>query len=469
MIAKETLAQLVLDFQEQKLPKLINRELKVNLEIPIKRAMTILGPRRSGKTYYLYFLIKKLLKKKISKQRVLYVNFEDPRLVGMELNDLTILLDVFYEIYPQNKKRKVWLFFDEIQNVKNWETFVRSILDKQKACVFLSGSSSKLLSREIATALRGRTLGYLILPFSFTEFLKVKKISSGKYLSSEEKARFLNAFQEYLSFGGYPEAVIYPEERKKIIREIIEVTIYRDLIERHRIRNTKVVRLMFNYLVSAKEFSVHKFFNFLKSLNIKVSKNSLYNFLEFFEEAFVFVPLRKFSYSLKNIEQSIPKMYCVDNALIENILGDDKGRKFENLVFLSLLRKGFEPNKDLFCYSLNNQEVDFLIKKGRKVKALLQACFAIENFETKEREIRSLLRAGERLGCKNLVVITSDYESREKIKSKVIRFIPLWKWLIAETTDPFVNLRRKYNYPFSGVDFTGETRETRDTKWNLSS
>ena len=129
--------------------------------------------------------------------------------------------DSEYEIYPQDKKRKVWFFFDEAQNVKNWEVFVRDILDKQKAYVFLSGSSSKLLSKEIATALRGRTLSYLILPFSFTEFLKIKKISFGKYLSAEEKARLLNAFREYLSFGGYPEAVIYPEEREKIIREII--------------------------------------------------------------------------------------------------------------------------------------------------------------------------------------------------------------------------------------------------------
>ena len=340
--------------------------------------------------------------------------------------------DSEYEIYPQDKKRKVWFFFDEVQNVKNWEVFVRDILDKQKAYVFLSGSSSKLLSKEIATALRGRTLSYLILPFSFTEFLKIKKISFGKYLSAEEKARLLNAFREYLSFGGYPEAVIYPEEREKIIREIIEVTIYRDLVERHKIRNTKVVRLMLNYLVSAKEFSVHKFFNFLKSLNIKVSKNSLYNFLEFFNEAFVFLPLRKFSYSLKTIEQSTPKIYCTDNALIESIVGDDKGKKFENLFFLSLLRRGFEPNKNLFYYSLNNHEVDFLIKKGRKVKTLLQACFALENFETKEREIRSLLRASERLGCKNLFVVTSDYESREEIKNRTIKFIPLWRWLISD-------------------------------------
>lgn len=433
MIKKETLAQIILDFQKEDLPELIERELRVDLELPIKRAIAILGPRRSGKTYYLYSLIKKLLKKGIKKERILYINFEDPKLITLSSNDLPVFLEVFYEIYPQNKNQKVWLFFDEIQNVKNWELFVRNILDKERAYVFISGSSSKLLSKEIATSLRGRTLNYLILPFSFKEFLKLKNIIYKKYLSSNEKANLLNGFWEYFSGGGYPELLIYPKEKRRLINEIIEVTIYQDLIGRHKIRNTKVIKLMFNYLVKAKEFSVHKFYNFLKSLNIKVSKNSLYNYLEFFNDAFIFFPLRKFAYSLKNIEQSIPKIYTVDNGLIENIIGEDKSKKFENLVFLSFLRKGLEPNKDIFYSSFNGEEVDFLIKKRRKISALIQACFDINDYTTKERELKSLLKAGEEFQCSNLLVITSDYGSEERFKGKKIKFIPLWKWLGNET------------------------------------
>ncbi|MBU4299212.1 ATP-binding protein [Patescibacteria group bacterium] len=430
MVRKETLAQIILDFQKDDLPELIERELGVDLEIPIKRAITILGPRRSGKTYYLYSLIKNLLKKGIKKERILYINFEDPKLVALSLSDLSVFLEVFYEIYPQNKNQKVWLFFDEIQNIKNWELFVRNILDKEKAYIFISGSSSKLLSKEIATSLRGRTLNYLILPFSFKEFLKLKNITYKKYLSSSERANLLNSFREYFSWGGYPELLIYPKEKRRLINEIIEVTIYQDLIERHKIRNTKVIKLMFNYLVKAKEFSVHKFYNFLKSLNIKVSKNSLYNYLEFFNDAFIFFPLRKFAYSLKNTEQSIPKIYTVDNALIENIIGDDKSKKFENLVFLSLLRKGLERHNDIFYSSFNSQEVDFLIKKGRKISTLIQACFDINDYKTKERELKSLLKAGEEFQCSDLLIITSDYESEEKFKGKKIKFIPLWQWLL---------------------------------------
>jgi len=430
MIKKEILARIVLDFQNQKLPELIERELEVDLEIPLKRASVILGPRRSGKTYYLYFLIKKLIKNGIEKKRILYVDFEDPRLFGATLDDLLNLVEVFYQIYPGNKNQKVWFFFDEIQNIKNWERFIRGALDRENARVFISGSSSKLLSREIATSLRGRTLSYLLLPFSFSEFLKAKSIACKEHLSSEEKARFINAFWEYFSSGGYPEVVIYPEKRKKIIQEIIEVTIYRDIVERYSIRNLKVIKLMFNYLVEAGEFSIHRFYNFLKSLNIKVSKNSLYNYLEYFNDAFIFFPLRKFSWSLKNTEQSLPKIYTVDNALIEAVAANNKGKKLENLIFLSLLRKGFELNKNIFYFHLNGGEVDFVIKEGRKTSTLLQSCFDISNFKTREREIKSLIKASEKLNCDNLLIITSDFKGEEKIKGKGIKFVPLWEWLL---------------------------------------
>ena len=430
MIKKEIFAQIILDFQKEDLPGLIPRELEVDLEIPIKRAIAILGPRRSGKTYYLYYLIKKLLKKGVKKKKILYINFEDPKLIEISLNDLSILLEVFYEIYPENKNQKVWLFFDEIQNVENWEVFIRNILDREKTSVFISGSSSKLLSKEIATSLRGRTLSYLLLPFSFSEFLKAKNITYKKYLSTGEKSKVANSFSEYFSYGGYPETIIYPKERERIINEIIEVTIYRDLIERHKIRNTKMVKLMFNYLVMAKEFSIHKFYNFLKTLNMKVSKNTLYNYLDFFNDAFIFFPLKRFSFSLKRIEQSLPKIYTVDNAFITSIIGDDKSKKFENLVFLSLLKKGLEPNKDIFYYSSNGGEVDFLIKKGRKILTLIQSCFDISNYDTRQRELKSLFKASEKLNCSNLIVITQDYEGKEKKQGKEVEIFPLWKWLL---------------------------------------
>ena len=431
-VKKELLGQLILDFHKGPFPPpgLIERDLQVSVEIPLKRAISVLGPRRAGKTYYQFSLVKKLLENKVPKERILYVNFEDPKLIDLTLADAVELIEVFYEIYPENKKQKVWFFFDEIQNVPNWEIFIRGILDKENAQVFISGSSSKLLSREISTSLRGRSLSFLLLPFSFSEILRAKNIKYDKYLSSEQKSLLANYLRDYFSYGGYPEAVLYPQERKRILQEIIEVTIYRDLIERHKIRNTKVIKLMFNYLVKAKEFSVHQFYNFLKSLNIQVSKNSLYNYLEFFNDAFIFFPLKKFSYTLKNIEQSIPKIYVVDNALIELIAGDEKGKKLENLIFLSLLQKGFQPNRDIFYFTSNGGEVDFVIKKGKKILTLLQCCFDVNDYQTKERELKSLLKASKTLSCSDLKIITYDYQAEERIAGKRIKFMPLWKWLL---------------------------------------
>jgi len=433
MIEKETLSEIILDYRENELPSfLIKRELQkdINLKIPLQRATTILGPRRSGKTYLLYSLIKELQNRGIEKERTLYINFENPKLVAMDLKDLTLLIETFYEIYPDNKKQKIWLFFDEIQIIDHWEIFIRNILDRRNAYVFISGSSSKLLSGEIATSLRGRTLDYLMLPFSFREFLTLKNIDYPDYISSEKKAKIIHAFKEYFSQGGYPELLIYPKERKRMINEIIEGTIFRDLIERHKIRNIKVIKLMFNYLMKGNEFSVHKFFNFLKSLNIKVSKNSLYNYLEYFHDAFIFFPLRKFSWTIKNIEQSISKIYSIDNGLIESIIGDEKGIKLENIVFLSLLRKGFRTNKELFYYHSIHEEVDFLIKKGKKITALIQSCYDLSDYKTKEREIKALVNASNKFNCSNLFILTSNVEDEIKIKDKKIIIIPAWKFLL---------------------------------------
>jgi predicted AAA+ superfamily ATPase len=430
MINKDVWGEIILDFQNKELPSIIKRELKISLAIPIKRAVTIIGPRRSGKTYYLLSLIKTLLEKGTAKKRILYINFENIKLVGATVSDLKNLLEVFYEIYPDNKKEPCWFFFDEIQNIAGWEIFVRYILDEEKAQVFLSGSSSKLLSSEIATQLRGRTLSYLFLPFSFSEYLRAKDITFDKYLPSARKAGIINSFYNYLASGGYPEVIFFPQEKDRLINEIIETTIQLDLIERHKVRNTKVIKMMFKALVSSQMFSVHKFYNFLKSLRIRVSKNSLYNFLDYFTEAFIFFPLKRFSYSLRNIEQSLPKIYSVDNALVDNIVGDDRGKKFENLVFLSMLQKEFKLNKEIFYYHFLSGEVDFIIRKGNRTLFLIQASYDIDDYQTEERETKSLIRASEELNCRNLLVITKGKEEEKKVKGKRIKLIPLWKWLL---------------------------------------
>ena len=257
-----------------------------------------------------------------------------------------------------------------LENIVNWEIFIRNLLDKNRVKVFLTGSSSKMLSIELATSLRGRTISYLLHPFSLSEFLKIKEFNYNQYLSTNEKIQFMNLYRQYFNFGGYPEIVLYPEIKNKLIVEIINTTIYLDLIERYKIRNVKTLKLMFNYMIKSKQFSTHKFFHFIKSMNIKVGKTSLYNYLEYFQDAFIIFVLKKFSLSLKKQEQSLPKIYLADNAFIDAIIDRDDGKKLENLVFLSLIRKGYLINKELFYYT-NVYECDFIIKK-QNIECLIQ-------------------------------------------------------------------------------------------------
>ena len=336
MIERSSLETFLRDFYEKQIPDVVEREAGINLEIPIRRVISIIGPRRAGKTYLLFQSMKKL-ETSIGKSRLLYVDFESDRMVGAEVKDLRTMLEIFFELYPENKDVKVWLFFDEIQNVSGWEKFARSLLDSENMQLIVSGSSSKLLSKELATSLRGRSLSYSVFPFSFREFLRTRnfKIREELVFSSRENALLLNLLAEYLNFGGYPEVVLFPAEKEKILKEILDVTLYRDVVERHKVKNVKALKLLLKHLVDATSFSVHKFKNFLKSMGLKVSKNTLYNYFEYFSDSLVLLPLRKFSFSYKEFEQSIPKIYFVDNGLISLGSSDytsNKARLMENIV-----------------------------------------------------------------------------------------------------------------------------------------
>lgn len=427
MIADPVWGEIIKDFHEKELPTSIERDREYPLTTPLKRAVVLIGPRRTGKTYSMFQAIRNLMAEGINKRYILYINFEDTRLLGATVNDLNNMLNAFFEIYPENKQQKTWFFLDEIQLIEKWEVFVRRLIDNENIQVFVTGSSSKMMGKEIATALRGRSLTYRIFPFSFKEFLAAYKITYGNYMSSSERSKIINSLREYLEYGGYPESVVYRQERERILREIIDVTIYRDIIERHKVKNSKVLRVFFNALFNSKEFSVHKFFNFLKSQGIKISKNTLYAYFGYFCDSLIIYPSRKFSFSYKDVEGSIPKIYFADNGLLYSQGIRDLGRLMENIVFIELQKH----NESLFYYrSLDGKEVDFVIKDGRKIKQLVQACYNIEDYITKEREIKGLLKASEELKCNNLVVITWNREGKESVDGKKIIYIPLWKWLL---------------------------------------
>ncbi|MEM2154335.1 MAG: ATP-binding protein [Nitrososphaeria archaeon] len=428
MISRDTWIKIIRDFEERPFPNdLKDRLIDIPLDVPLNRAIALLGPRRAGKTYTMFLLIKRLIESGVEVDRIVHINFESLDLAGVSLADVKNFLNIYFEIHPKNFGKDLWFFLDEVQGLDGWEVFVRDLIDRGVR-TYISGSSSKFLSREIATQLRGRCIGYEIYPLCFKEFLSFKNIVGEKFPSTRNKSTILNCLREYLKFGGYPEIVIFPEAREKILKEIIDVVIERDIIERYGVRNSRVLRLLIKALASSKRFSVHKFYNFLKSSGIRVSKNTLYTYLEALNDSFVTFPVRRFSRSYKDEETSLPKVYFVDNGLLTVQGVDDEGKLMENLVFVELLRRfGLEKIR---YFLHNDKEVDFIIKDGNVVTQLVQVSYSIEDFETREREVKPLIKASELLDCNSMLILTWDTEEEIKVEGKAIKLLPLWKWLL---------------------------------------
>lgn len=430
MNSKE-IEQYLVDFHKKELPDGIERDIRILSQEKIK---VIIGPRRAGKSFLLYQIMN-LLKK--DKKNILYLNFENIRLFGINFKDIREIVSLNERIFPSQKNNPLILFFDEPQNVELWERAVRELFD-EKYNIFISGSSSKLLSKEIFTSLRGRSISYLLLPFSFKEFLRVRNFNYQKHLSSEEKLRLLTLLDEYIEFGGFPEVVLESNNELKIrnIESYFDLTVYKDIIERHKIKDAMLVKWFLKTVAScySNELSINKIYLTLKSQGRKVSKDELYVYASIVEDSLFVFYLPKFNSSIRKREP-VNKVYICDvgfNKLMET--NEDKGKKMENIVFLELIRRKV-PAMELFYWkNVQQEEVDFVIKEKFKVRELIQVCKDIGNGETKQREIRALIKAGKELKCKNLLVITEDYESIEDVewfnqKAK-IQFIPVWKWIL---------------------------------------
>ncbi len=428
-------AELIIrDFHQRKPEHGIVRDLKIPLDLKLKKSITISGPRRSGKTFFLHQAADTICDK-IDRKRVLFVSLDDDRLFPMSLEDLNRLVDVYYEMYPDLEDSRCYFFFDEIQDVSRWELFIRRLIDTRNIMVFLSGSSSRLLGRDLATSLRGRTLGYELYPFSIFEFFTARNHApeNKTYLSSQEENRTKHLLREYLRFGGFPEVVLTDKEIKdKILSEYCQTMLYRDIVERYSIRNLRAARIFMKLMMTgyAKEFSVNRMYSFLKAQHFSIAKTSLYEYLEWFNDAMAVFPLRKYARSIKESEQSIPKLYVSDiGYTIPYVIGtEDKdiGRRMENALFMHLKRSGYFENNTLFYYKTRNgKEIDFVLKGNRGIEALMQVCYDVSNDVTKRRESEALMEASEELGCKKRLVITWDYEKTER----EITYIPLWKYL----------------------------------------
>jgi predicted AAA+ superfamily ATPase len=415
----------LIEFQRSTPPLLVPRDFEIRSRTTL--IDTIVGPRRAGKTYLLHQLMSDLEKKDVA-----YLNFEDTRLLSVTFNDFLDVINLHAEI-AGNEPR--YILFDEPQYVEGWEKGVRTLFDRRRYRIVVTGSSSKLLGAEIATHLRGRAIKHLLLPFDFREFLRAGGVEIPKLLTGGDKASIKNSLNAWLEFGGYPEVVKSPDatEKMKLLEGYKDLIIFRDIIDRYRIRSSFIVKLLLESLVSnfAREFSVNGFYNTLKSRNIKVSKKTLYLYLSYIEDSISMFVLERWSPKLKEQKLAPKKVYLCDSGLAFK-QREDRARLMENAVFLELKRaQSSNPMIDISYWRDHQQrEVDFVVRSGSKAVKLLQVTDADDRDGVRKREVANLLIAGRELRCRNLEVITWAYEETRTRNGKKIVFTPLWKWLL---------------------------------------
>ncbi|MFH7882520.1 MAG: ATP-binding protein [Candidatus Aenigmatarchaeota archaeon] len=403
-----------------------------DISFPLTKSfiVSVIGPRRAGKTYSLYDLI--INKQKIKDEDYLFINFEDEEIAKFSREEIVKAISYHHEIYG---KEPAFIFLDEIQSLDKWERFVYTIFEKKRYFIFITGSSSKLLSKEIATQLRGRSTSVLVLPFSFREFLSIRKIKVEKIISTSKENEIKNMLRKYLSDGGFPDLLLTSINKEKFFRDYLDLVVFRDVMERFKIKNSSIIKLLIAHMISSfsSEFSINKVFNTLKSQGIKVSKKTAYSYVSALSDVMLCFLLHKFYPSPRKVMLSLPKMYFNDTGLINSKLGgfeENIGKLMENLVFLELKRKEDRGEISALYYWKDYQEneVDFVCME--KPMQLIQVTYSSSKDEIEKREIKSLIKASSQLKCKDLLVITWDYEDEMKLENKKIVFKPLWKWLL---------------------------------------
>jgi len=373
----------------------------------------VLGPRRAGKSVFSLMLLKG--------KSFLYFNFDDPALVGEKL-DLYELVDELHKFYGDTK----FVLFDEIQNLKGWELFANR-LHRQGYNLILTGSNANLLSMELATHLTGRHLPIEILPFDFQEFLKAKNFSK-----FDQKPELLKLLEQYMTFGGFPEVVTKNQHPRGYLDVLFDSLLFKDVVKRHKVRFSEQIDQLGSYLINnvSNQYSFRKLANILKFK----SDVTLEKYLKYLEEAYIIFSLSSFSAKAGERLRSPKKIYTVDNGFVASKAVQhfsDNEKLMENLVFTEFVKRGFEPNRELFYYKTRNgREVDFAIMNGYEISKLIQVCYDVRNLDAEQREVKSLIEASDELKVDNLTVLTWDDEREVKKNGKTVKFKPLWKWLL---------------------------------------
>ncbi|MDW8104915.1 MAG: ATP-binding protein [Armatimonadota bacterium] len=408
---REVIRQKIVDGVRTTPPPLTPRDVRLP-QVPGK-AIAVVGMRRVGKTTFLWQVLEERLRAGVPREALLFFSFEDERLMGMQVTDLQMLVEEYYLLYPQKRDRETVVFFlDEVQVVSGWEMFVRRLMDTEKVEVFLSGSSARLLSREVATSMRGRAMEVRLYPFSFREYLRHLRCEPEQpvtHLSKAERSLLQNQLEAYLRDGGFPEAQgVHPFDRYQLLRSYVDLVLLRDVIERYDVSHPVALRWMVRTLLGnpAGMFSVNKMYNELRSQGIAVGKESVYSYVSYLEDAFLVRTVAIAASSERQRMVNPRKVYPVDPALIP--LYDRSGRtnighSLETCVLIELERRGAEVH---YVRTPQGHEVDFLARYWDGREELIQVCADLTDAQTAEREIRALMEASQGYPRAQRVLIT---------------------------------------------------------------
>ena len=384
---KELLKQLIAGFQALLPIEVYPRELTLPLDSG--KIITVPGVRRCGKSSLFLLTINQLIRERIiAKEQILFLNFDDERL-HLNADNLDEILQAYRELYPAIPLKDVYMFFDEVQMADDWQPFVRRVYEQECRHIFLTGSNSRMLSSELATSLRGRTLQYEEFPLSFNEFCNFTDINTNYYVP-ENRAKLVNAFKTYLHGGGFPEVVLAaPLYKDRILQEYFFVMLYKDLVERYEIKNPEPIRYFIKRVMSnlAKPTSINRIYNELKSQGVSIGKNTLYDVIVQTESVYLFFSLTKYEPSLVKESTGDKKYYCIDNGLRSVLLNphsEDNGKLLENAVFLHL-RRNLRIQEELHYYK-GKKECDFVVVEYDKVTRLIQVSYQMGDEETRKRE-----------------------------------------------------------------------------------
>ena len=425
--------QSIIALHQEEIPLSLH-ERSLQLPLNKQRIVTVTGVRRCGKSSLLHLTINRLLASGVDKEQILYIGFDDERLANMDVSDFDEILQAYRLMYPDRPLSSVYMFFDEIQIVKGWELFVLRVYKSYCKNVYVTGSTAQMLSGEMSSALRGWPDEYTEYPLSFKEFIAFKGVKANRY-TEEGAALMANMFKSYLLTGGFPQAVLanVETERVKLLQAYFNTMLFRDMIEHYNISaSPSVVRYFLKRVFNniTKPSSVNNIYNDLKSQGLKLSKDSLYQWLDYACNIFLLHKVPKYSKSIIKQSTSLSKYYVVDFALAKSVLlpqSEEKGKALENAVYMHLARH-LNENEQIYYFN-EGAECDFVIANDEGVKELIQVCWELDVFNT-PRECGGLCAASAATGCKKASIVTCNQAQSIHYGDLQINVVAAWDFML---------------------------------------